>query len=199
MKASRLVLLLTVAVVLAAAFGTIHLTRPAWYDRLWYPLKHSEIIRSHAHNYRLDPALLAAVIYQESKFRADARSGRGAIGLMQLLPETAKGIALRTGGAKFTVSDLWDPELNVRYGSWYLRHLLDKYGDEELALAAYNAGQRNVDDWLRRGVGIQFDETRHFVARIRALQAIYRRAYGDRLGIEKTAARHLTDAEMMSY
>ncbi len=87
------------------------------------------------------------MIYQESKFDADARSDRGAIGLMQLLPETAKGIAARTGGSQFRVSDLYDPEINVRYGAWYLRHLLDKYGSERLALAAYNAGQANVDRW----------------------------------------------------
>ena len=111
---SRLVLGLTVIAVLAGAFGTIHFTHPAWYDRLWYPLRYSEIVRGHGRNYRLDPALLAAVIYQESKFRADARSDRGAVGLMQLLPETAKGIAERTGGTRFKVSDLLDPEINVR-------------------------------------------------------------------------------------
>src|SRR6266545_7859118 len=144
---SRLVLGVTVVAVLAGAFGTIHVTRPAWYDRLWYPLRYGEIVRAHAGNYRLDPALLAAVIYQESKFRADARSDSGALGLMQLRPETAKGIALRTGGSRFQTSDLYDPEINIRYGSWYLRHLLDKYDDEKTALAAYNAGQRNVDTW----------------------------------------------------
>jgi soluble lytic murein transglycosylase len=180
-SASRFVLGITIVAVLGVAFGTIHLTRPAWYDRLWYPLKYEEIVRGHARNYRLDPALLAAVIYQESKFNAQAHSKRGAIGLMQLLPETAEGIALRTGGSKFRVEDLWEPEINVRYGSWYLRHLLDKYDDERLALAAYNAGQHNVDEWRRRGVGIQFDETRHFVDRVRELKKIYRHAYGDQL------------------
>lgn len=181
MRASRLVLGLAVVVVLGAAFGTIHLTRPAWYDRLWYPLRYEQIVTGHARNYRLDPALLAALIYQESKFRAGAVSDRGAVGLMQLLPETAKGIALRTGGSRFRLADLYEPEINVRYGSWYLRYLLDKYRDEELALAAYNAGQRNVDRWLKRGVGIQFDETRHFVERVQELKKIYARAYGDRL------------------
>ena len=110
----------------------------------------------HAKNYRLDPALLAAVIYQESKFDAQARSDRGAIGLMQLLPDTAKGIAERTGGSRFRVDDLYDPEINVRYGAWYLRHLLDKYGSERIALAAYNAGQANVDGWRARHLPIQF-------------------------------------------
>ncbi len=187
--AGRLVLGVTVIAVLALAFGVVHLTRPAWYERLWYPLKYEEIVRGHARNYRLDPALLAAVIYQESRFRAGARSDRGAVGLMQLLPETARGIALRTGGSRFVVDDLYDPELNVRYGAWYLRHLLDKYGDERLALAAYNAGQRNVDRWLARGLGIQFDETRHFVDRVEELKKTYRRAYGSQLGRTYGTAR----------
>ena len=173
----RLVLGLTVVGVLAVAFGTIHFTRPGWYDRLWYPLRYGEIVRGHAQNYRLDPALLAAVIYQESKFKTNAKSDRGAIGLMQLLPATAKGIAARTGGSKFQVADLYDPEINVRYGSWYLRHLLDKYGSERVALAAYNAGQANVDSWRKRGIGIQFEETRDFVDRVEELKEIYRNAY----------------------
>ncbi len=174
---ARLVLGLTVVGVLAATFGAIHFTHPTWYDRLWYPLRYGEIVRGHARNYRLDPALLAAVIYQESKFDAEARSDRGAIGLMQLLPATAQGIAERTGGSAFRVSDLYDPEINVRYGAWYLRHLLDKYGSERVALAAYNAGQRNVDSWLARGVAIQFPETRHFVDRVEHLKGVYRHAY----------------------
>ena len=71
----------------------------------------------------------------------------------------------------------------MRYGSWYLRHLLDKYGDEELALAAYNAGQANVDRWRARGDGIMFPETRHYVERVRELKAIYARAYSSELGL----------------
>src|SRR5207244_6353413 len=112
---------------------------------------------------------------------ADARSRSGALGLMQLLPATAKGIALRTGGIRFRVADLYDPEINVRYGAWYLRHLLDKYGDERLALAAYNAGQRNVDRWREEGRGIAFSETRAYVDHVEELKAIYREAYGSRL------------------
>jgi soluble lytic murein transglycosylase len=123
-------------------------------------------------------ALLAAVIEQESKFDASAKSSSGAIGLMQLQPETAKGIALRTGGSRFRLADLYDPELNVRYGSWYLRHLLSKYGDERTALAAYNAGQRNVDEWLKDGRGIEFAETRAYVEKVEHLKDVYRKAYG---------------------
>jgi soluble lytic murein transglycosylase len=166
-----------VVAALGAAFAYVNSTNPAWYVRLRYPLDYQAIVRGHSRNYRLDPALLAAVIYQESKFRAHARSSSGAIGLMQLLPSTAEGIAVHTGGTKFRVSDLDDPEINVRYGSWYLRHLLDKYGDERTALAAYNAGQENVDRWRAEGKGIEFAETRAYVKRVEHLKTLYRRGY----------------------
>jgi soluble lytic murein transglycosylase len=174
--------LVLLACGLVAAFATLQTSKPGWWERLWYPLRYEQIVRGHARNYELDPALLAAVIYQESKFKADARSKSGAIGLMQLLPDTAKGIALHTGGSRFRVEDLYDPELNVRYGSWYLRHLIDKYGDERTALAAYNAGQDNVDRWRAAGRGVAFSETRAYVDRVEELKKIYRDAYGDRLG-----------------
>ncbi len=158
-------------------------TEPRWYERLRYPLRYEQIVVGHAGNYELEPQLVAAVIYQESKFDADAVSASGAVGLMQLLPETGQGIADRTGGNNWTPRDLHNPELNVRYGSWYLRHLLDKYGDERLALAAYNAGQANVDRWREEGVGIQFDETRHYVDGVQRLKRVYARAYAAELGL----------------
>ena len=176
---------LTLAVLaggLLVVFAVVQQTRPGWWERLWYPLRYQQIVRGHARNYDLGPDLLAAVIYQESKFRADARSDSGAIGLMQLLPDTAKGIALHTGGTAFRVADLYNPELNVRYGAWYLRHLLNKYADERTALAAYNAGQDNVDRWRRAGRGIVFPETRAYVKRVEELKKIYRDAYGPELG-----------------
>jgi soluble lytic murein transglycosylase len=130
----------------------------------------------------VDAALLAAVIESESKFNPDAHSGAGAVGLMQLTPATAKGIAQYTGGSRFRLSDLTNPDINIRYGAWYLGHLLDKYGDERLALAAYNAGQDNVDRWQRAHVGIQFRETRDYVDKVERLKKIYRRAYASQLG-----------------
>jgi len=165
-------------VAVAATFVYLRSGEPTWFQRVRYPMKYEQIVRGHARNYELDPALLAAVIYQESKFRSDAKSSSGAIGLMQLQPETAKGIAIRTGGSRFQTSDLYNPEINVRYGSWYLRHLLDKYDDERTALAAYNAGQRNVDEWRAQGKEIQFSETREYVDRVEHLKGVYARAYG---------------------
>jgi soluble lytic murein transglycosylase len=174
-----------VAIAAAALGAFIYLQRaePSWWARLWYPLRYSAVVRGHAAHYRLSPALLAAVIEEESKFNADARSSAGAIGLMQLQPSTARGIAIRTGGSKFVLSDLYNPEINVRYGAWYLRHLLDKYGNERTALAAYNAGQENVDRWRSRGEDVQFPETRAYVDRVERLKGIYRRAYRSELGL----------------
>src|SRR6185312_7336746 len=158
---------------LLATFATLQSSKPGWWERLWYPLSYEQIVRGHARNYDLDPALLAAVIYQESKFKADARSTSGAIGLMQLLPDTAKGIALHTGGSRFRVEDLYDPEINVRYGAFYLHRLLTKYGDTKLALAAYNAGQANVDAWRAEGRGIVFPETREYVDSVLETREVY--------------------------
>jgi soluble lytic murein transglycosylase len=169
---------------LVAAFALYVLeTEPRWYERMRYPLRYDQIVVGHAENYELEPQLVAAVIYQESKFDADAVSDSGAVGLMQLLPATAQGIADRTGGSGWHERDLLNPELNVRYGAWYLRHLLDKYDDEQLALAAYNAGQANVDRWRDAGVGIQFAETRHYVERVQELKAMYARVYASELGL----------------
>ncbi|MGH8861775.1 MAG: lytic transglycosylase domain-containing protein, partial [Jatrophihabitantaceae bacterium] len=109
------------------------------------------------------------------------------IGLMQLLPSTARGIAEHTGGHGFRIpQDLYVPDLNLRYGCWYLRHLERKYAGRrdatDLALAAYNAGQANVDNWLAHtpkgeAVHLRFTATRDYVADVRATQALYRRAY----------------------
>ncbi|HJU37403.1 MAG TPA: lytic transglycosylase domain-containing protein [Gaiellaceae bacterium] len=158
-------------------------TEPPWYARLWYPLRYSTNVRVYANENRIDPALLAAVIEAESKFNPNAQSHAGAVGLMQLTPSTAQGIAAATGGSRFRVSDLTDPDINIRYGAWYLRHLLDRYQENErLALAAYNAGEDNVDRWEREHVGIQFDETRDYVDKVERLKKIYRSAYASQLG-----------------
>jgi soluble lytic murein transglycosylase len=177
----RVVVLLCLGVALAGVAFVVWRSEPVWLDRLRYPLRYEAIVTGHARTYELDPALVAAVIYAESKFDADARSSAGAIGLMQLLPATARGIAVRTGGARFVVADLLDPEVNVRYGSWYLRNLLRRYGDTRTALAAYHAGQGNVDRWRRAGRGIAFPETRAYVDKVIDLVRVYRRAYADEL------------------
>jgi soluble lytic murein transglycosylase len=166
-------------VVVLGALATFYVLRssPPWFERIRYPLHYAAFVRERAEAERIDPALLAAVIYQESKFRPDAKSSSGAIGLMQLTPSTARGIALRTGGTAFTIDDLTDPAINIRYGTWYLHDLVAKYGSLRLALAAYNAGQGNVDRWRAEGKDIQFAETRAYVDRVEHLQHVYRDAW----------------------
>ena len=178
----RVLWVVVLLVVLAGAFAYVDETSPPWYERIRYPLRYSEYVRVHAHEHGLDPALVAAVIYQESKFNSDAKSSSGALGLMQLTPSTAHGIAIRTGGSAFRTSDLYNPEINIRYGAWYLYDLFAKYHSEKLVLAAYNAGQGNVDRWRAHGEPIQFAETRAYVSRVEKLRKIYRRAWAKELG-----------------
>jgi soluble lytic murein transglycosylase len=178
----RWLTLVAVLVLAVAGIGAwVVEAEPDFYLRARYPLEYEHILRGHAANHDLDPALLAAVVYVESRFDPNAESAAGAIGLMQLLPETAEGIALRTGGTAFVVADLRDPEINVRYGSWYLDHLLERYGDARLALAAYHAGQGNVDEWRRAGAGIAFPETRDYVEQVLEARDVYERVYRDEL------------------
>jgi soluble lytic murein transglycosylase len=177
----RLLWVVVLVAVVAAALGYVLRTSPPWYERIRYPLHYSEYIRVHAEAHHLDPALMAAVIYQESKFQPSVESSSGAIGLMQLTPDTARGIAIRTGGNAFRTSDLYNPEINIRYGAWYLDNLFAKYHDERLVLAAYNAGQGNVDRWRAHSEDIQFPETRAYVSRVEHLKGIYANAWRSKL------------------
>ena len=155
------------------------------------PLDHADIIRQQAAEKHLDPALIAAVIYAETKFDARA-SPAGALGLMQIEPQTADFLARRSGATTFTIADLGTAQVNIEYGSYYLRYLIDRYGgDVMLALAAYNAGQTNVDRWQAdaRAAGqimtvdqIPFPETRAYVTRVLNAQSDYRHLYASELG-----------------
>jgi peptidoglycan lytic transglycosylase len=179
------------AVVLAAALAlSLGPLREAVRE-IALPLRHDDIIRQQARDKGLDPALIAAVIYEESKFR-DRTSNAGAKGLMQIVPDTARFIARRSGGTEFELRDLEDPQVNIAYGSWYLRYLMRRYDRREaLAIAAYNAGERHVDRWVRRaGPGafdvardIPFPETREYVEGVLHHRDLYRKRYADELGI----------------
>src|SRR5215207_7980929 len=157
------------------------------------PLRHEDIIRQQAADKGLDPALIAGVIYTESRFR-DQTSHAGAKGLMQLLPSTADDIARKSGGTAFVQGDLANPQVNISYGSFYLRYLLRRYGGNEvLAIAAYNAGEGRVDQWIfdARHRGEEFDharhipfpETRHYVQQVLEVRGRYRSEYGRELGL----------------
>jgi peptidoglycan lytic transglycosylase len=157
------------------------------------PLRHDDIIRQQATAKRLDPALVAAVIYAESHFIDGRTSSAGALGLMQLTPGTARYIAEKSGGVRFEVSDLATPQVNIAYGTWYLRYLLDRYGgNTAFALAAYNGGEGNVDRWVAQArakgeplaiEAIPFAETRAYVAKVLDARRQYRRSYAAELGL----------------
>jgi soluble lytic murein transglycosylase len=179
---------------LAAAVVLVVLAAPLFekaIQELTLPIAHEDIIRQQAAEKHLDPALIAAVIYAESKF--DPRpSSAGAEGLMQLMPQTAEFLARRSGGTAFTPGDLATPQVNISYGAYYLRYLLDHYGGQEmLAVAAYNAGMTNVDRWVAdaRAAGqqltvgeIPFPETRAYVEKVLQAQRDYRHTYARQLG-----------------
>jgi soluble lytic murein transglycosylase len=186
---------LVVAIVLGVTVAALVAARGPVEDavlEITLPLKHEDIIRQQARDKNLDPELIAAVIYQESKFQ-DRTSQAGARGVMQILPSTADYIARKSGGTEFVQGDLADPQINISYGSWYLRYLLDHYdGNERLAIAAYNAGQTNVNKWVAQAGGpdefdrdedIPFAETRAYVASVETKKREYRKNYARELGI----------------
>jgi soluble lytic murein transglycosylase len=154
-------------------------------QELTLPLKHEDVIRQQASEKGVDAALLAAVIYSESKF-SDATSSAGARGLMQITPAAATEIERLSGGTTFKLDDLSDPEINIRYGTFLLRELLDRYdGDEAAALAAYNAGPGNADKWGGSSLNVSdipFPETRAYVEEVLEKRQAYREKYARELG-----------------
>jgi peptidoglycan lytic transglycosylase len=156
------------------------------------PLRHEDIILQQAREKGLDPALVAAVIYAESHFRDGQTSPAGALGLMQITPETARYIARKSGGTAFVIGDLSTPQVNIAYGAYYLRYLLRRYGgNEAVALAAYNAGEGNVDRWIAEARArdraltidaIPYAETRSYVTRVRDAKREYVSSYASALG-----------------
>ena len=187
--------MLAVAVALGAAVAAIVSgLGPDVARELTLPLHHDDIIRQQAKDKDLDPALIAAIIYEESRFR-DQTSHAGAKGLMQILPSTADYIARKSGGTAFEQGDLASPQINIAYGSWYLRYLLQHYhGNELLALAAYNAGEGKVDEWYQRASArgedfeaathIPFPETRSYVGSVLEVRGRYRQEYRKELGLD---------------
>jgi soluble lytic murein transglycosylase len=182
--------IVVVGIVVAAVLLGLPFARKA-VNELGLPLHYQDVIRQQAAEKHLDPALIAGVIYAETKF--DARtSSAGAVGLMQILPATARFLAHRSGATTFSTADLAIPQVNIAYGSYYLRYLLDEYhGSIVLALAAYNGGEANVDRWIAtqgsrpedfKTDEIPFPETRAYVDRVLSARQDYRQTYARQLG-----------------
>ena len=152
-----------------------------------YPIKYENIIIKYANEYGLDNHLVAAIIKVESGYDSFAKSSKGALGLMQIKPSTGKWIAEKLGIKDLNEEELYDPEINIKMGCWYLDYLLKYYnGNLQLALAAYNGGQGNVSKWLKDsnysddGIvlkDIPFAETKFYVKKIDKTYNIYNRIY----------------------
>lgn len=183
----RRLLLGGVAVAVGVFAGVI--VASGQFDRaiqeLTLPLRHEDIIRQQAEEKGVDASLIAAVIYSESKF-SDATSSAGARGLMQITPEAANEIERLSGGTSFRLEDLSDPEINIRYGTFLLRELLDRFDqDEAAALSAYNAGPSHAEDWGGSDLTVEeipFPETRAYVEEVLEKREEYRAEYDEELG-----------------
>lgn len=151
-----------------------------------HPMSYSEIVEREAQNYDVDPLLVYSVIKAESNFKADAISGAGAMGLMQIMPETYEWLALKTGETEVSKEDLLNPEINIKYGCLFLSILIEKYPQLKSAVAAYNAGVGNVDNWLHDLTitpdgenleNIPFPETKKYTEKVLSNYQIYQRLY----------------------
>lgn len=140
--------------------------------RIIYPAPHRETVLKAADRFRLEPALVYAVIFEESHFDERAKSHKGAIGLMQVVPETGEFIGRSLGYPSFKAEDLYDPTLNITFGAWYLSFLTDRLGDERLALIAYNGGEGAAQEASPPKESLTFAE------RVKATKAIYQDLYG---------------------
>ena len=179
---------LVVAVLLVLAVAMLlEYWSPPWWRRLSYPLDYEQHIAGAAKRHSVDPYLVAALIRVESSFDPEVRSPKGATGLMQLLPSTARYVAKRRG-RKFAQADLLRPEYNIDVGTYYMSYLLVRYGTLRYALAAYNGGEANVDRWIAGREGddpakvvrdIPFPETRRFVTSVLVARSAYAELYPD--------------------
>lgn len=183
-KKQRNFKLFSVIAVMLSAFFSVYLYVPKFFGDSVYPLKYQSSIVKYSKECNVDPALVAAVIMQESRFNPDAVSPAGAQGLMQFMPGTARTMANELGVTSYNI---FDPIISIRFGACHIRDLLIKYnGNTDAALAGYNAGTGNADKWVRLGIlgNIPFRETNNYVKKVTNYRNVYRTMYANELGLE---------------
>ena len=178
------VILAVLSMLISVAIGT------PWVQRMLNPIHYSDLITAYSRRHDLDPFLVAAIMRVESRYQPDAVSSKGARGLMQLMPDTGRWAAGCLGIEGYSDDLLFEPEVNIRIGAWYLRQLLNQFeGSLPVALAAYNGGPSNVEKWLSGGrwswsindlEQIPFGETARYVDRVSRAYKLYRTAYKSR-------------------
>lgn len=181
--------LLAAVVILALVLCAFLLNE--YMEKRKYRLDYPTQIKAYSREFGLDPYLVAAVIHCESGNRPVVVSPKGAVGLMQIMPDTGGWIAEKLGLANYDGAMLKDPEVNIRMGCWYLSYLTDRFGGvRSHALAAYNAGPGNLKKWLEDEaysqdgvlVNIPFDETSSYVQKVERAYEKYKNLYADELG-----------------
>lgn len=185
-----LTLVLCVAAILVVLFFTTDVFSGLKYKiyGMFYPQSYSEQVERYSEEFGVDKDLVYAVIKTESGFREDVESYAGAIGLMQLMPETFEWLQDKLDGEViYNADSLRTADVNIRYGTYFLSYLIDLYGDEDTACAAYNAGMSNVEEWLddsrytkdgRTLSVIPYNETADYVRKVREAKEMYRKIYG---------------------
>lgn len=173
-------------IIVILFIGSLAYLSYSLYMNLTYPLKYQALIKKYSIKNKVDPYLISAIIREESRFQPDVKSDKGAVGLMQVMPKTAKWVSKITSkNYPYKEGDLSNPEKNIKFGSWYFSYLKKRYKSEELALSAYNAGTSNVDKWIkklgRKGARktIPFPETKNFVKKVTEASEVYRLLYPD--------------------
>ena len=177
---TALVVILVILIAVAALIG-FYFVRD-WYVHRQYPLQYEEIIVAAAEKYDLDPYFVCALIDTESGFDSRAQSDAGARGLMQIMPETEEWIAQKLGMDNVNI---FDPETNIEMGCWYLRFLTDRFSEEQVVIAAYNAGHNRVQQWLDEGYSkdgktldeIPYEETEKYVKKVKKAYETYKKLY----------------------
>ena len=186
-----LTLIVVVAVILGALMFTTNVLDSVKY-KLYsyaYPVKYSQEVEENAAEFGVDESLIYAVIRTESGFRPEVESYAGAVGLMQLMPETFEWLQYKLNGdVIYTTEQLRSADVNIRYGTYFLAYLIGRYGDEAVACAAYNAGAATVDTWLADSRyssdgatlrEIPYQETARYVEKIRTARDIYEHILSD--------------------
>lgn len=166
------------AITLVLLLGFYFFFPHVWGEAV-YPLEYKDLIKKYSIERGLRPNFVCAIIYTESRFNRDSVSGAGATGLMQIMPGTGASIAEELGEANYSPSSLFDPDTNIRYGTWYIKGLLDKYdGNSDLATAAYNAGVGRADRFKDANMPLPY-ETVSFVQKIKDVEEMYNKVYGN--------------------
>lgn len=179
--------IIIVVLSIILALSIINLGRIVWkrYTIESYPYKYKEVVNKYAKEYNLDPLFVLSVIKVESNFNPDATSNTDAMGLMQIMPSTGKDIANSLGKTNFKAEDLYNPEINIQMGCYYLRNLYNEFENWDLVIAAYNGGRGNVQKWLNNSeyskegelTNIPFPETKNYVVKVDKAFKSYQKIY----------------------